>query len=127
MKRFCTAEWACGNWSACDDGKQVRECGKINSCEDVSNKPQEQKGCHLVTSIRENSVNLTVNETEIPVKIAGFDDTNDTSAIIVVSSKENIGSFNPIFPLFFILILIVFLILSHSLHQDKSSSIDAKT
>lgn len=42
---LCTPAWFCGNWSGCINGTQTRTCIDINSCENETNKPYENKSC----------------------------------------------------------------------------------
>ena len=49
----CTQEWVCGDWSACDDNYQVRDCYDANRCFEEyglgnfvrKEKPQEEQWC----------------------------------------------------------------------------------
>ncbi|MBI2451473.1 LamG domain-containing protein [Candidatus Pacearchaeota archaeon] len=49
----CQENWQCNVWSACINGKQVRECIDINNCGTTNNLPQVQRDCQL-QECREN-------------------------------------------------------------------------
>jgi hypothetical protein len=44
--RYCTTQWTCSAWSACEEGFQTRTCSyPINFCEPTTEKPTERMAC----------------------------------------------------------------------------------
>ncbi|MFH1307320.1 MAG: hypothetical protein ABIH72_00530 [archaeon] len=43
--KACTELWSCGDWSTCQDGKEVRTCSDKNKCGTTSLKPVSEREC----------------------------------------------------------------------------------
>ncbi len=41
----CIPNWNCGEWSQCTNSQQTRTCNDLNSCNNLTNKPQEVQSC----------------------------------------------------------------------------------
>jgi len=42
---ICEEDWDCGDWSACENGVQIRDCEDLNDCVTSQGKPIEEKEC----------------------------------------------------------------------------------
>lgn len=45
----CEPLWRCTKWENCTDEIQSRECESINSCNNLKNKPAENRFCNILT------------------------------------------------------------------------------
>ena len=41
----CTPDWDCGDWSACVNNQQTKNCTDLNSCGTTANKPATSQSC----------------------------------------------------------------------------------
>ncbi|MGD9276640.1 MAG: hypothetical protein PVJ67_05690 [Candidatus Pacearchaeota archaeon] len=48
----CISNWSCGAWSGCEDNFQTRTCTDLDSCNDTSTKPLEQRYCSAETCLQ---------------------------------------------------------------------------
>lgn len=62
----CTYNWDCTPWGVCSDGKQIRECKNIGTCNGTESKPIEEMNCSeslFDIFLRLKNIELTGNKT----------------------------------------------------------------
>lgn len=45
----CAENWECSSWSSCSGDTQTRTCTDLNSCGTTTDKPDETRGCEIIT------------------------------------------------------------------------------
>ena len=67
----CTPNWSCSDYGVCNsNNQQYRTCSDLNSCNDLTGKPLEQRTCeNLIEQIINNIKNATSDELVIGIGI----------------------------------------------------------
>lgn len=55
----CEEAWECTEWSACEDGFQIRTCEDINDCGTSQRKPDEDKECEMQDEPQDQTSNTS--------------------------------------------------------------------
>ena len=55
----CDSNWQCSNWSACVGNAQIRACGDLNSCNNESTRPPEERYCGTTCNTNWNCTSWT--------------------------------------------------------------------
>ena len=76
----CVEEWECGDWSACVNDEQTRDCYDVNYCGTVENMPEDVRGCGVDVLNSQNNVPSNTNNGESDVKTV-LDSLGKTLAI----------------------------------------------
>ena len=45
----CVEDWGCSSWSSCSGDTETRTCTDANSCGTTNDKPDETRGCEIIT------------------------------------------------------------------------------
>jgi hypothetical protein len=54
----CKENWVCGDWSACQNGQQVRTCTDANGCDTISGLPAVSQSCIVQESEKPASITM---------------------------------------------------------------------
>ncbi len=61
----CYESWSCSDWSACQNGQQIRTCTDSNNCGTTKNKPTETQSCQTQTSGTQLELSISTNNQTI--------------------------------------------------------------
>ncbi len=62
----CSYDWDCTSWNVCSEGKQIRQCRNIGTCNGTDSKPIEEMHCSEAlfdVTMKFKSIEFTKNET----------------------------------------------------------------
>ena len=124
----CLESWVCSEWSACDNGGQIRTCEDEHNCGTGVSVPKEKKLCddtqdygYFPASTGGNEggdTSSSVSSTSEDVS-ASTSTTSTTQKKPVVEAKKDYTFYYIGIPSLLILLIVLFIVLYHFFHKPK--------